>query len=55
MKLKVLSGSQRREVARERWHKHVVAQRASGQTQVAYLPSAGRGRDLFLDVETQGL
>lgn len=41
MKLKGVSLTQRREEARGRWHKHVLAQRTSGQTQVAYCRSRG--------------
>lgn len=41
MKSKGVSLSQRGEEARSRWHKHVVAQRASGQAQVAYCRAQG--------------
>jgi len=41
MKSKGVSLSQRCEEARSRWHKHVVAQRGSGQTQVAYCRTQG--------------
>ena len=41
MKSKGVPLSQRREEARGRWHKHVVTQRESGQTQVAYCRAQG--------------
>jgi hypothetical protein len=41
MKSKGISGSQRVEEARGRWRKHVIAHRASGQTQVAYCRAHG--------------
>jgi hypothetical protein len=47
MKSKGASGSQRREVTRGRWHKHVAAQRASGQTQVTYCRAQGLDPSYF--------
>ncbi len=47
MKLKALSGSQRTEEARDRWHQHVIAQRASGQTQVSYCRAQGLDPSYF--------
>jgi hypothetical protein len=41
MKSKGVSQSWRVEEARDRWRKHVAAQRASGQTQVAYCRAQG--------------
>jgi len=47
MRSKDVSGSQRVEEARGRWRKHVVAQRASGQTQVAYCRAQGLDPSYF--------
>ena len=47
MKSKAVSGSQRVEEARDRWRKHVVAHRASGQTQVAYCRAQGLDPSYF--------
>lgn len=47
MKSKDVSGSQRTEEARDRWHKHVIAHRASGQTQVAYCRAHGLDPSYF--------
>jgi hypothetical protein len=47
MKSKGVSLSQRREEARSRWHKHVVAQCESGQTQVAYCRARGLDPSYF--------
>ncbi len=47
MKSKGISGSQRVEEARGRWRKHVVAHRASGQTQVAYCRAHGLDPSYF--------
>lgn len=41
------SGSRRVKEARGRWHKHLVAQRASGQTQVAYCRAQGLDPSYF--------
>jgi len=41
MKSKGVSESRRVEEARNRWHRHMVAQRASGQNQVAYCRAQG--------------
>lgn len=47
MKFKDVTGSQRVEEARGRWHKHVVRQRVSGQTQVAYCRAQGLDPSYF--------
>jgi hypothetical protein len=47
MKSKGVSLSQRGEEARGRWHKHVVEQCASGQTQVAYCRARGLDPSYF--------
>ena len=47
LKLKDVTGSRRAEEARVGWHKHVVAQRASAQTQVAYCRAQGLDASYF--------